>query len=541
MKLKPRAAHAALLLLLLAGCSRQGDAPPLSAANGQVTVKAGAPVSHYAAARFADQVSFGATPELVAEIEKKGMEAWIDEQFALPVSHYDPSPIRIYDDQVVEQADRVRRYKDKLLWSAMLTGQDQLRQRVVWALSQYITVSGRKVQEYAVLNYANLLQDQAFGTYGALLRAVTISPPMGEYLDNVGNRPKSNECAECAPNENYARELMQLFTLGVVKLNADGSVQRDARGKPQETYTQDDVEALTRALTGWGNTRNTPKGDYSRFDGVLEPESWALAHDRKEKRLLGSVIPAGNNASQDLDAAIGILMKHQNIAPFVSLRLIQHLVTSNPSPAYLGRVAAVFRSTSGDMKAVIKAVLLDAEARKGDVLGADSNAFGKMREPVLWHTGVLRGLGCVLPMRWTTDADKSNSDFALPTQQPYNAASVFSYYVPTDRAPGSNLLAPEQRLLNAKEFSERIGTMPMDAANLAAAGCKADMFGQALAASPQAFADLVNERFFRGAMPLTLRQNIIELATSADGNSPTAKALTLLRFVLSTPYYGAIR
>lgn len=533
------------VLALLAGCSRDGaqeadqSAAPFTASAGQVKPVVSSPVTRYAAARFADQVSFGATPELVAEIQAKGFERWIDEQFALPVSLVELDPIARYDSQDPEQSHFAYRFQNRQLYASFLNSPDQLRRRVVWALSQFIVVSMRKVEPYGGLAYSNFLQKQAFGNYGELIRAVTMNPSMGVYLDNLENRPTSDECRWCAPNENYARELMQLFTLGVVKLNLDGSVQRDAAGRPVETYSQKDVEELARALTGWRMEPNPDRLDYRRYDGELVPDPWRAAHDRGAKMVLGRAFPAGVEARQELDTIVSLLMSHQNIAPFVSVRLIQHLVTSDPSPAYIARVATVFRNNgqgiAGDMKAVIKAVLLDPEARRGDQPGADSFQFGKMREPVLWYTGLLRGLNCKREMSWD-----DRYVMAPSSQKPFEATSVFSFYLPTDRAPGSNLLAPEQRLLTSEELSWRLAGFG-DAIKRAGADCDARAFGRAFNTSPAAFADLVSERFFRGAMPATLRQNLIDLAPTTWGDTPDQKAISLLQFALATPYYGVIR
>ena len=528
------------VLALVAGCSRDaGDSPApsqFSASSGQVQPAASKAVSYYAAARFADQVSFGATPALVSEIQAKGFERWIDEQFALPPSKIDLTPIANYDSQIREQGDAAYRYSTSQVWVSFLDVPDQLRRRVSWSLSQFVVVSMAKVEPYGGLSYSNFLQQQAFGNYGELIRAVTMNPAMGVYLDNLENRPTSNECRWCSPNENYARELMQLFTLGVVKLNLDGSLQRDAAGKPVETYSQKDVEELARALTGWRMDGNYERTDYRRYDKEMVPDPWRAAHDRGAKNVLGRAFPAGVEARQELDTIVSLLMAHQNTAPFVSVRLIQHLVTSDPSPAYVTRVANVFRTTSGDMKSVIKAILLDPEARRGDQIGSEGTQFGKMREPLLWYTGLLRGLNCKRALKWN-DVDTITTS----SQRPFDAASVFSFYLPTDRAPGSNLLAPEQRLLTAEELSWRLGGGLADAVKRAGADCDASPFGRAFAASPAAFADLVNERFFRGAMPATLRQNVIDLAPSTWGDTPDQKAISLLLFALATPYYGVIR
>jgi uncharacterized protein (DUF1800 family) len=537
-----RFACAAAALAVLSGCGRgAGDVPAFNASLGQVKPATAAPVSRYAAARFADQVSFGATPELVADIEAKGFAKWIDDQFAMPVSLIDTAPIANYDSQIAEQGDKAWMYASGQHYGVMLNAPDQLRRRVSWSLSQFVTVSASKVEPYGGLAYANFLQRHAFSNYGDLIREVTINPSMAVYLDNLDNRPTSTQCPWCAPNENYARELMQLFTLGVVKLGPDGAVLRDGAGRPIETYSQNDVEELARALTGWRIDGNFDRTDFRRYDGVAVPDSWPPAHDRGAKTVLGKPFPAGAEAPQELNTIVSVLMGHQNIAPFVSLRMIQHLVTSDPSPAYLGRVAGVFRNNgqgvAGDMKALVKAILLDPEARRGDQLGVDSPSFGKMREPVLWYSSVLRGMSCKNLLYWP-----DGKHFMTPqAQNPFNAASVFSFYLPTDRAPGSNLLAPEQRLMNAQDLSFRMGGSIATSALRADRGCAVSPFGQAFNRSPQAFADLVSERYFRGAMPATLRQNLIALAPDQWGNTPDEKAISLMMYALASPYYGVIK
>ncbi|MYM68416.1 DUF1800 family protein [Pseudoduganella sp. FT55W] len=535
---------AALTLAALGACGQQSGSgePDLLASSGQVVTKSGALVSRYAAARFAEQATFGPTPELIAELEKKGFSQWIDEQFALPASKIDTSPIRVYNSEIPAEGQRAYEYFISQIYPALISSPDQLRRRVSWSISQFVPTSSNKLTPYPALVYANFLQDQAFGNYGDFIRALTTNPPMGLYLDNIQNRPLSPQCIGCAPNENYARELMQLFTLGVVKLNMDGSTVRDAKGVPVETYSQEDVSQLARALTGWRMAEPPSRWDWSNRDGVLTPDPWELAHDYGEKKVLGTTFPANKGAAAELETIVSLLMAHQNIAPFVSLRMIQHLVTSNPSPAYIGRVAAVFRNNgkgvAGDMKAVVKAILLDAEARKGDQIGADSNSFGKLREPVLWFTGVLRGLGCKQAPRWD-----NNNDLVHPYQQtPYNPTSVFSFYAPTDRAPGSNLLAPEQKLINADTLSARMGGFNFGSTSAAAAaGCKVEPFGEALAASPLLYVNMVNERFFRGAMAPTLRQNLMDLAPTIWGENNNMKAMNLLAYALSSPYYGVMR
>ena len=518
----------------------------LSASAGQVKPVPVVKMTAYAAARAADQVSFGATPSLVSALSQNGLAAWVEAQLASPITKVSVPPWVIdynRDDAVASR--RAYRFGPESFFGLTLTAPDQLRQRVSWALLQFVPVNG-KVDPYAMAEHFNLLQRHAFGNYGAFLRELSVHPAMGKFLDNIDNRPLSAQCANCSPNENYARELMQLFSLGVVKLNADGTTQRDAQGKVIESYSQKDVEELARVLTGWRiapSATPLPGTNYLNAGQLMVPDTSAAAHDRGAKTVLGTAFAAGREAPQELDAAIAMLMAHQNIAPFVSLRMIQHLVTSNPTPQYVGRVAAVFRNNGqgvvGDMKAVVRAVLLDPEARLGDQPGADTSRFGKLREPLLFYTASLRGLGCTQPLMWG-----DGGLLSPPGQAPFQPASVFSYYLPTDRAPGSNLLAPEQKLLITDELTQRLGRLTwtlVDGKNNAASGCDVATLGQAFAQSPKALIDLVSTRWFRGAMPPTLRSNLTSLATSQNWDSPDKAAFVLLQFALSTPYFGVIK
>lgn len=533
---------ASSIVILTTSCSRNDDviSSPVNS-SGQVAATTNNAVTLYAAARFADQVSFGPTPTLVAEIQSKGFSQWIDDQFALPVSKVDPSPYAVYDpvfDKALDQS--AWPYSQNQYLSAMVGSKDQLRRRVSWALSQFVTVSGAKILPYGGMQYSNFLQEQAFGNYGTFLRAMSVNPSMGVMLDNNVNRPRSDSCIGCAPSENFARELLQLFSIGLVKLKADGTIERDASGKPIESYTQNDVTQLAAALTGWG-TAPRKRNDWTFHDEPMRMETWNGARDFSEKKILGVTFPAGNAADKELDQVISILMQHQNIAPFISLRLIQHLVTSNPSPEYISRISALFRNNGkgvvGDMKTVIKAILLDPEARLGDKQASLQNGFGKIREPVLFYTALLRGLDC-------TKAIYPDAAYVIKPeiQLPYQADSVFSYYQPNDRAPGSNLLAPEQRLLTAPELSGRFyGYALGENVNAISGGCDVSPFARAFS-TPENFAELVNQRYFRGAMPPQLRQSIIDMAPTIWGNDSNQKAVNLLAFALATsPNFGVIQ
>ncbi len=557
----------------LSGCGGEADRPPSAtaaapeiapdahASRGQVTPASTQRVSFYAASRFAEQASFGPTPALVAELQAKGFERWIDEQFAVPfvpidvrpaeaaynIGQNDPGPSSIFSYHVREFA------------RLAVSGNDPLRLRVMWSLSQYVVAGTTKGTVPGWVTWINLLYRNGLGNYRELLREASVNPQMGYYLDNNQNRPKSAECQHCAPNENYARELMQLFSIGVLKLNPNGTPVRDIRGRFIETYTQRDVEELARVLTGWQHDPvpiNRPQANWGNWTKPMVPSTWPPERDSGAKLVMGTNFPAGQSTEKDLDDAIAMLMAHPNIAPFVSLRLIQHLVKSDPSPTYVGRVATVFRNNgrgvAGDMKAVVKAILLDAEARRGDNPATALATDGKLREPVLHSLALWRGMGC-------RTVPANTWDVHVPTlsgsQWPFGPESVFSFYAPTDRAPGSNLLAPEQKLLTANDTRDRLAltTWPVRYASngtrsyelFSAAGCPLDEWRTAFAQSPRAFNDLLSKRFFRGAMPPTLRSNIEQMMKEVwppwDRDDPAEGALRMIGFALATPYFGVIK
>ena len=566
----PASAVVSIALVLAACGGGGGTAPPAAVANvlSEPTVSAGqvapaataAKVSFYAASRFADQVSFGATPALVAEIQAKGFEKWIDDQLALPLVAIDIKPAEaVYAfGQNVQVPQEIGQYLDRQFGNRALSSADQLRLRVTWGLSQFVVAATTKGEVPGWVNWHNVLYRNALGRYDTLLREVSTDSHMGHYLDNDQNRPKSAECQHCAPNENYARELMQLFSIGVYKLNADGTPQRDGRGRFIETYTQRDVEELARALTGWTRDYSgpaRPQRNWANWGVPMIPSTWPPERDAGTKTVLGRVFPGNQGASKDLDDTIAMLMTHANIAPFVALRLIQHLVKSNPTPAYVARVAARFINNGcavkGDMQAVVRAVLLDAEARAGDHPSTARFDDGKFREPFLYTTAMWRGLGCTaMPItNWGSVAISG-------TQFPFRQNSVFSFYAPTDRAPGSNLLAPEQRLATTEELRNRTNqaswpvqwdnvTQKQDVSRLRTAGCQIDALSAAFFKSPAAYADHLSARYFRGAMPPTLRSNLVDIMSLQwppyNKNDATEGPLRMLNYATLTPYFGAMK
>lgn len=539
-------------VVVLQSCSDGGEAgsSKLVASSGQIT-PAAYKVSYYAAARFADQATFGATPKLIEEIRTKGFEQWIDEQFALPYTKIPEGPTRVRN-RAIPALPEVWNFPIATWMNQTLTEPDQLRRRTVWSISNFLVASLMTGDPFGHVAWLNLLHQHSFGSYRELLKQASISPHMGFFLNNDQNRPKSAECPHCAPNENFARELMQLFSVGVVKLNLDGTLQRDAKGKAVETYSQTDVEELARVMTGWTRTYDPadPNGNNGTgWDTPMVPSKWAPERDSGQKKVLGRTFAAGQPAPNDLDDAIDLLVAHPNTAPFVSTRLIQHLVKSNPSPEYVARVARVFqdngRGAVGDLKAVVKAILLDSEARRGDDPARAQTMDGKFREPFLQHMAFARGMGCQRNFK-----NSDGGEFIPYRQRPFGPGSVFGFYAPTDRAPGSNLLAPEQKLLNANEFVGRYGDpnyllLGVSGTNAqVAAGCNLAEFSNAMAQSSAAYVDLLSARYFRGAMPPSLRSTLDQLNVEARGSASFDAgnwSMVMLGFALATPSFGVMK
>jgi uncharacterized protein (DUF1800 family) len=342
-------------------------------------------------------------------------------------------------------------------------------------------------------------------------------------------------------NENYGRELMQLFSVGLVQLNMNGSIKKDASGKALETYSQKDVIEATRALTGWNHAEPNVQRLSSNGFNYAKPlaADFADQHDTGAKVVLGKTIPAGQTALQDLDSLIEILVTHPNTAPFVSLRLIQGMTTSDPSPAYLERVATVFKDTKGNLAKVVTAILMDPEARYGDVPGRSVKGFGRIKEPFMVSTNVIRGLGCKSAVR---DNNNSRNVWQNRQQRPFEAYSVFNFYPPNHRTQGTNVLAPEQKMLNSSEFNNRMyfssGGMQNETL-LNDAGCDVAAFKAAAATSDEALVELLSQRFFRGAMPAVLAKSLIE-ANKNYWQRDKALMLTasMLDMATLTPAFG---
>lgn len=438
--------------------------------------------------RFLRHATFGPTPNLVARVAEVGKAAFLDEQFALPASPYPDSLI---------EANDMNQVTDQFFRNAM-QGEDQLRQRVAFALSQIWVVSAVTVNRApAMVPFIRILQENAFGNVRDVLEKVTLAPAMGEFLDMVNNR-KADPVRGTLPNENYARELMQLFTIGLVKLNPDGSTDNSP------AYAEADVLEMARVLTGWtyGDAVN---GDPVRqnpryYGGPMEP--YETFHDTGAKSVLGTVFPANQNARADLKQALDLLFNHPNMAPFLCKQLIQKLVKSNPSPAYVRDVAEIFANNGqgvrGDLRAVVRAILLHPEALA-------TPTTGKFTEPALFLTTFARGMNAnVTNFRAITNAATNMS------QRVFFAPSVFNYYSPGYRVNG--VLAPEMQIWSTATALARTNF----AATALNGGLPVDLTPYTpYAANPAALIEVANVRLMGGQMSSDMRQAIQTALSSA--------------------------
>lgn len=526
--------------LLLAACGGPSTESPglaFAPSTGQVQTTDSTPLNTnvYEATRFLEQASWGPTSAEVQRVRQLGIEAWINQQLTQPASTLNaPNYVIDYDNNNAAAQQQANQWFPRRFYDLSIGGHDQLRQRVSWAFFNFIPVNSGA---YETVEYFNTFQRYSLGSYKDMLRAVTLHPVMGVFLNN-------NENEASRPNENYARELMQLFSVGLVKLNLDGSIQRSTNGVPLETYTQQDVINATKALSGWSLVYepNLPSSNWMNAGKPMIPRP-AKSHDSTAKQIFGISIPAGQNAQADLESLLDILVNHPNTAPFVSRRLTQSLVTSDPSPAYLERVAKVFQKTQGDLGQVVKAILLDPEARAADDPAKATPKVGKMKEPQLHHLNTLRGLGCKTAVM---QLDQPLVVKRAWQQEPFRAPNVFGYTSPNYKAPESMIAAPEQKLLTTIEINNRLSTLNWwEEKHLQPfndAGCDIQEFLTAAQTSDEALLNVINVRFFRGAMSPTLRNGALNvMKTSMNGNPPWQKASRTLHLLLTSPSYGVTR
>jgi uncharacterized protein (DUF1800 family) len=501
-----------------------------------------------AAARFLDEASFGPTAQTIAHVQQIGLNAALAEQFNESQTRFSQPP-----NPSAECPNNVRCTESEFLDIAVF-GQDQLRQRVAFALSE-LWVSPN-LNNNAMPYSLNLLGTDAFSNYRTIMQDVTLSPQMGAYLNmlNSGKAPAGQ-----IANENFARELMQLFTMGLDLLNPDGSEQADANGNPMPAYSEAQVEAFARAYTGWTSANM----DGSTPSSFVQPVNWNHAmvavgtrHDTTTKTLLdGATLPSGQSAEQDLKAALDSVFNHPNVGPFVSRQLIQHLVTGNPSAAYVHRVANVFNDNGsgvrGDMKAVLTAIFLDPEARAGDLQTgdqADTNPEvdgGHLREPILWTTDLLRGIQAA-----RVDQADSYPFVQLMSGQlnslgesTFGQESVFNFFSPQYVIPQTTINSPEfglentgaiLPLLNLADWliHNRASGLNVDFSAASAIGQKA--------ASPSALVDYLGLIFMHNQMPTEMRNALIATVSAIPAVNISARSRVATYLVVTSSQYKII-
>jgi uncharacterized protein (DUF1800 family) len=512
------------------------------------------------AVRFLNQATFGSTEADTAAAQQQWRTGWLQAQFALPVerTHWD----RVTADQAALLAEDPTRDPNNLssavwdwsVWEAYIAAPDQLKKRIGYALSQIMVASMEGFASGGTNNarlaaaYVDVLEKGAFGNFRQLLEDVTLSPAMGYYLSHRGNRKAdypNNDTTKPptrVPDENYAREVMQLFTIGLYALNADGTLKL-SNGQPTEIYGEDDVRGLARVFTGWDFVaRSNP--DWPR----TPMQHTASRHSPEEKKFLGVTIPANTDGPASLRIALDTLFNHPNTAPFISSQLIQRLVTSNPSPAYVGRVSAKFadngQGVRGDMKAVIEAVLNDTEARTPANITQPAPSWGKLREPVLRYTTFARNFGGTFAGEIWRIGSLSDPATALG-QSPLRSPSVFNFYRPGYVPPNTGiarakLVAPEFQISTDTSLPGYVNFMQRQL--VAPSGGLVFNYDAelALASDPTALVARLDRRLTNTAMSSATRDEIAATVAALPTGTAAqnlARVRTAILMTLASPEY----
>jgi uncharacterized protein (DUF1800 family) len=529
------------------------------------------------AVRFLEQVTWGPTNSDIQHLRSIGMQAYLSEQFNAADSGYPSLTLYPQSSATITTGCDATCVRDNYsmyplqtrFFQNALTGSDQLRQRVAFALHQLIPVAGSSLNNEPswVAPYLQAMDKDAFGNFHDVLYDITLNPAMGRYLDMVGN-------SRVNPNENYAREVMQLFSVGVDQLNPDGTPVLDTYGNRVPTYDQSTITNLARVFTGWVFAPNKTvmiAGNNYLVPNYVDPmvlSNNTSTYDIAAKTLLPDinnpsplVLPACSNCTttadfqtyktNELNAAINNLFNHPNAGPYLCTQLIHQLVTSNPSPPYVGRCSAAFANNGqgvrGDMKAVITAILLDPEAR-GD-LKTDPN-YGHLREPVLFISDLLRAFGA------TSDYVLASSPFSYTNdlgQDLYNPPTVFSYYPADYGLPGSNLFGPEFGILSTQTTLKRanfVNTLflanngngiPASPPNRPAGTQVNISVYTNLAGSPQQLVDALDALLMHSSTSQSTKAAIVQNVSNVSGSSPALRAQTAIYLVVSSSQYQVER
>jgi uncharacterized protein (DUF1800 family) len=529
-------AGAALFLPSCGGGGSSGSSTPAPPPTSAPPPSSAVIPTRQQAARFLSQATMGASRADLDQVASVGFEAWLDTQFGMErqSSHWD---WLVGGGYATTATINSQAGFDPVMWRQLIASPDQLRQRVGMALLDLLVVGIDGVntpwRQFAVAAYVDVLMDNAFGNFRTLLQHVSTSPAMGYYLTFIGNR-KANPATGAVPDENYARELMQLFTIGLFRLNADGTAQS------VESYTQADITGLARVFTGF----TLDSADNSTPDRLRRPMAINPAqHETGTKTFLGTTIPAGTSGADSLKLALDAIFAHPNVAPFVSKQLIQRLVTSNPSPAYVGRISAVFENNGtgvrGDLRAVVRSILLDSEARNDPA----TPSYGRLRAPIQRLTAWARAFSARSPSNSWPIGDTSSTANRLG-QSPGRSPSVFNFFRPGYTPPNSpiataGLVAPEFQIANEPSVIAYVNYMQALVANgagdfradytdiLTRAGDSAVLMGEV---------DLLLGAQLSAATKTSIAAAVDSIATTA-ANGPQSRVFTAIVLTLASPEY----
>lgn len=515
------AIFAALVVAACSGARGTGgsDAPPTAAE----------------AARFLSQATYGPTDASISQVRAAGYSQWIDQQIVMPRPQTHQAELEADLPTVTDPVQAFDFYQT--YWRQAVTGPDQLRQRMKLAYSEIFVISmtDANVDPRGAASYYDMLGANAFGNFRTLLEQVTLHPMMGVYLTWLGNQ-KEDPATGRNPDENYAREVMQLMTIGLYQLNQDGTVRTDASGRPLATYTADDISGLAKVFTGYSYYSPNPtsltfRGGNKNAEAVVRPMiAYPTFHSTSAKSFLGVNIPASASADPagDLRVALDTLFNHPNVGPFIGKQLIQRLVTSNPSPEYVSRVAAVFNNNGkgvrGDMAAVVRAILLDPEARSASLI--DGPNYGKVREPMIRLANWARAFNATSGSGdWLIPSTSANTSLS---QSALTAPSVFNFFRPGYSPPNTRLgaagqLAPEFQIVDEVTVAGYLNTMQsaidngigntFNGARDVRAAYAAEI---ALANDPNALVDRVDLLLTNGRMSSGLRSRIVSAVSAIN-------------------------
>jgi uncharacterized protein (DUF1800 family) len=502
------------------------------------------------ASRFLSQATLGADWEEIHRCASMGREAWLDDQFGRPIGFHQPE----LDDRVRMGVEVTAQHRRWSWWRQVMEGPDPLRQRVALALSEIFVVSDNQdavgSNPQGLANYYDMLLRNAFGNYRDLLRDVTLHPIMGAYLSHLRNE-KSNPRAGRYPDENYAREIMQLFSIGLYLLHPDGSYVLDGAGRPIPTYDNDDITELAKVFTGLAF--DGPDRDFRGGQPVWTApmRMYQEFHEPGPKSLLrGKYLPAGQTGMQDVEDAIDNLYRHPNVGPFLGRRLIQRLVKSNPGPEYIARVSAVFddngRGERGDLGAVVRAILLDPEAlawpREGDIEG------GMLRESFLRRVHLARAF----------NARNGASSFPISDggapetfgQRPLSSPTVFNFFFPDHQPNGpiadAGLVAPEFQIMttitaitSANELRRQV-TRGMNSDPVDALEVRLDLSDEiGIASDARALVDRLDLLLMYGTMSPQMRTVLLGILERVP--DPEERARLAVQLLVISPEYNVLK